>query len=626
MPISTEDSRWVLDIILATMEGARQRRRFVEFEWLQNYRAYQGWPSYSYIFPLPDGAIHYFIPHARRTIERGSSRIKKLLLPRNKFFQTIPRDLFSYEAHMNAGAVDGLLDFIYSEKIDRNTVIGGLVRSLQLYDFSVLGTSVKVEKDEVWPSQTAKDPFSFYVFPDTAINRDEAQLIFEDIVIPYQVYYSFVDRDNPDTSLYEYIPVDKFKNPVWPYHLVERLAYRGLSSPSDFMQGTGNYTRRTEADLRDISTKVITSLTEQSRKFVQASKVYFRIQSTWYYCVVAYNLEEPCLLRLDEEENTPLYRWTVERPLPGELYVSSQMDDIRELQSLSNNALSQVESNRSVVAEPPVARDRNQATRTEQYVYKPRAIWDVEGDPNNIFKNIEVKDTGPEGIRAFQIYLGLMDRGNGGTIAEGQPGRNMPRAGFAVNNLVNLSLADTEDSATCIESGLLTPGMSDVYHVCIEYIPTSQILQIPGKAGQAPRAFNKLDLRGSYTFKWQCALEFRDTQQVADSLMKLFEILANPQTIQLLQMQGYSINFQELIQTLYVYSIGEEGLVDIITKAQPVQQGMQPGQMPMQGNPVQNGLQGPSGQQNGTQAAIPPQIQQMLQSLQTQGVPTNGTR
>ncbi len=192
-----------------------------------------------------------------------------------------------------------------------------------------------------------------------------------------------------------------------------------------------------------------------------------------------------------------------------------------------------------------------------------------------------------------------------------------------MNNLVNLSLADTEDSAQCIESGLLTPGMSDVYHVCMEYIPTSQILQIPGKAGQAPRAFNKLDLRGSYTFKWQCALEFRDTQQVADSLMKLFEILANPQTMQLLQLQGYSVNFQELIQTLYVYSIGEEGLVDIITKAP--QQGMQPGiaqpgGMLQQNNTQQNGVQGNPVQSNGTQ--IPPQIQQMLQSLQ--GVTGNG--
>src|SRR6266581_4305365 len=197
MPISTEDSKWVLDIILGTMNATRERRKLIEYEWLQNYRAYQGWPSYSYTLPLPGGSVHYFIPHARRTIERGSSRIKKLLLPRNKFFQTIPRDLSSYEAHTDAGAVDGLLDFIYSEKIDRNSVIGGLVRSLQLYDF-----------------------------PDTSTNRDEAQLIFEDIVIPYQVYYSFVDRDNPDKSLYGYIPVDKFHNPIWPYHLVERLAYR----------------------------------------------------------------------------------------------------------------------------------------------------------------------------------------------------------------------------------------------------------------------------------------------------------------------------------------------------------------------------------------------------------------
>ena len=35
-----------------------------------------------------------------------------------------------------------------------------------------------------------------------------------------------------------------------------------------------------------------------------------------------------------------------------------------------------------------------------------------------------------------------------GTIAEGQPGRNMPRAGGAVNNLVNLSMADVQDKGT----------------------------------------------------------------------------------------------------------------------------------------------------------------------------------
>src|SRR5438128_8202206 len=120
MPISTEDSNWVLDIILSPMEGTRQRRKFIEYEWLENYRAYQGWPTYSYMLPLPDGAIHYFIPHARRTIERGASRIKKLLMPRNKFFQTLPRDMTAYESHKDTGAVDALIDFIYSEKIDRN--------------------------------------------------------------------------------------------------------------------------------------------------------------------------------------------------------------------------------------------------------------------------------------------------------------------------------------------------------------------------------------------------------------------------------------------------------------------------------------------------------------------------
>ncbi len=612
MPISKDDEKWILDILLGPLEGVRNRRKFIENEWLQNYRAWRGWPTYNYMLPLADGAIHYFIPHARRTIERGNSRIKKLLLPRSKFFQSFPRDMYSHE---NAQYVDSYLDFIYSEKIEKNRLIGSLVRSLQLYNFSVLGTSIKVTNDEVWPCQQDVDPFSFYIFPDTAGTRDEAQIIFQDIIIPYQVYYSFVDRDDPEHSLYDYVSADKLTTPIWPYHLIERLAYAGLSSPSDFMHGTGNYTRKTEEDLKKESKEFINSFTKRNNAFFQGSKVYFRLGGKWFYTVICYNTQEPCLVRLDEEENTPLYRWANERPLPGELYTSSsQMDDIRTLQTLANNALSQVESNRSVVAEPPVARDRNIATRTEQYVYGPRRIWYVEGDSIQAFKTIDVHDTGPEGLRVFQVILGLMDRGNGGTIAEGQPGRNMPRAGFAVNNLVNLSLADTEDSATCIEESLLTPGIGDIYHVTLEYIPTSQLIKIPGKAGNLPKVFNKLDLRGNYTFKWQCSLEFRDTQQVADSLTKLLEILANPQTMQLLQSQGKQVNFASLIQTLFVYSVGEEGLDDIIIDAPPMQ--------PMQPQGMQGGMQGgmqPQLQGGGQQGSIPPQIQQALQGLQKGG-------
>jgi hypothetical protein len=608
MPLTRQDNLWLLDILLGPMDGARQRRKFIEYTWLQNYATWQGWSTYSYHTPLPDGAYHYFLPHARRTIERGNSRIKKLLLPRSKFFQTLPRDA---QSHEHAEAVDAYIDFVYTEKIEKNRLISSLARSLQLYNFSVLSTSPKIEHDEVWPAQKDVDPFSFYVFPETATTRDEAQLIFEDLIIPYQVYYSLVDRESPSTSLYDYIPVDKLHTPVWPYHLVERLAYRGLNGPSDFSHGVGRsslYRTRTEQDLRQVSNQTLTSLAQQAKAFVQLSKVYFRIQGTWYYCVICYNIQDPCVIRVDEEENTPLYRWANERPVPGELYTNSQMDDIRELDTLANNALSQVESNRSVVAEPPVARDRNLASRTEQYVYKPRAIWDVEGDPSNIFKTVDVHDTGPEGLRAFQIYLGLMDRGNGGTIAEGQPGRNMPRAGFAVNSLVNLSLTDTEDSAACIEESLLTPGLGDIYHVTLEYIPTSQLLQIPGKAGQIAQAYNKLDLRGNYSFKWVSALEFRDVQQVADSLMKFLEILANPQTMQLLQANGFQIDFAVLIQTLYTYSIGESGLTEIIKRVPLPVQGV-----PGQAAPGQLGTSPPS--QPGTPAPGQPGIQQFLQGL-----------
>jgi len=84
--------------------------------------------------------------------------------------------------------------------------------------------------------------------------------------------------------------------------------------------------------------------------------------------------------------------------------------------------------------------------------------------------------------------------------------------------------------------------------------------------------------------------------------------------MQLLQSQGKQVNFASLIQTLFVYSVGEEGLDDIIIDAPPMQ--------PMQPQGMQGGTQGgmqPQLQGSGQQGSIPPQIQQALQGLQKGG-------
>jgi hypothetical protein len=559
---SLEQVKWLLELLLAPMNSTRQRRKFIEAEWLLNYRAWQGWPSQSYTLPLPDGAVHYFIPHARRAVERNVSRITKLQLPQSEWFQVLPNDEESFDT---AESVQAVFNFIYSKKIKTKRLVSSLSRCLFLYDFAVISTSLKIENDLVWPYHRDVDPFNFYIFPDTAATLEEALFIFEDRIIPLQVYNSLVNINNSSQSLYKPLKSSDLTAPEWPYHLIERIAYRGLSNPSDFVQGTGNYQKLSGAAIETAKQHTQNSLINQSRAFVSLSKVHFRVGSKWFLCEICNNLRYPEIVRLDEMESIPLYRWSTVRTLPGELYTNAPMDDIRVLQNLTNTAMSQVEANRSIITEPPMAVDTSMVGRIEPYFFQNRRWWKVPGNPNEIMKQLDVRDTTSEGIRAWQIYLAQINSLAGaGTIAEGQPGRNMPRAGFAVDSLINLALTDLEDTARSMEDELLTPALSDAYYILNKYIPDDQIMKIPGRASQLPKSYRVDDLYGDFTFSWIGALGFQDINTRANKFLQFLQVASNPAVQQSLAQQGLQLDLAQVIKTIYVYGLGERGLSNII--------------------------------------------------------------
>ncbi len=140
----------------------------------------------------------------------------------------------------------------------------------------------------------------------------------------------------------------------------------------------------------------------------------------------------------------------------------------------------------------------------------------------------------------------------------------MPRAGFAVNSLINLALADTEDIADTIEQELLTPGLADVYAIIQQYVPQSQILRIPGRAREAIQVFSKADIHGDYSFTWQGALGFQDTQQRAHKFMQLLQVLLNHTPLQLLQQGGQTLDLAVLLRSILASGLGERGLSDIL--------------------------------------------------------------
>src|SRR6266702_3854298 len=136
-----QDLKWLIDMLIPAMEGTRQRRKFIENEWLLNYRAWQGWPSQNYVLPLPDNAIHYFIPHARRAVERSVKRGTKRLIPNMDWHQTLP---FDNKSHDNAEAVHNTLRYVYKKKYPTKYNISSGLRCLYMYNFSVLHTSALI--------------------------------------------------------------------------------------------------------------------------------------------------------------------------------------------------------------------------------------------------------------------------------------------------------------------------------------------------------------------------------------------------------------------------------------------------------------------------------------------------
>ncbi len=609
----------LLAMLLPAMENARQRRKSIEQEWLLNYRSWQGWPSQSYQLPLPDGAIHYFIPHARRAIEKNVKRATKLLMPNADWHQTLP---FDNRSHENAEAVHNTLRYIYQKKLPTKRNISAGMRCLQLYNLAVQHTSVRIDGDEVWPDQKIVDPFCFYIFPDTAASPDDALLIFEDTIVPYQVYKSFVN-DEEELSLYDNIDVKELTKPIWPYHLIERLAYRGLTEPDT--TSANALAHVTPERITTALNKTADLLSQQSKAFVSLTKVYFRLANYWYYAVICMNMKDggvagqnARIVRLDNTENKPLYRWTSTRPLPGEQYTNSPADDIRVLQNLTNTAISQVESNRSIFAEPDLAADSNGIARMEQKTFGNRRIWYFDGNPKDILMPLNVQDTSTNGFRAWQSYMGLIDQNTGGTITQGQPGRNMPRAGGVQQNIMNMALVDVEDDADTFEQAVLTPGLADVYHVILEYIPDSQLIKIPNKNPRLIKAYKKKDITGDYSFTWLGSLGFQSSQERADKFNQFMTTLFNPQILQLileqLKPQKMTIDFVNILKTWYSFGLGERNLGDIIIpmssdQLQALQQ-LSPDQQKAQQEQQQAQLD-----QQGQQA----QAQADLQSKQAEG-------
>lgn len=539
--------------------GIRQRRRLVEENWLRSHRTWMNIQLERHFKSTDTSPVNYDIPAGRRAAERTIVRGVKLLTPNVKWFEMSP---ISDSSQVNAGNVDKFMWYILRKRIKSRSNISQLVRSMVMYGLCHMKTSLVVQNGQVWPSQRAVDPFAFYTFPETASTPDEAELIFEDFLMGYDKYCSLSERG---VMGLEPIDSDDLTTPDWPYHLVERLASQGITNPS-----------------QDVSTsyeKVSKELQQAGSSFVSMTELWLPRNDKLYQVYIVWNLKGKPEIKsfVRSEYDQPLYRSVIHRALPGELYTNSQMDDINQLDVMQNDLINQFHE--AVDWEQGfVAFNDQMAGRKDSFKIKGRAKWEFTDDPRNALQFLSPPNTSNNLLRAWQIDLGLINSlGGTGTIAEGQPGRNMPRAGNAVNSLINLGMADIQDISELIEQEVLTPSLSDIYKVSSQFIPDQQLMRIPGGEalynGFKSSVIKRKDIIGDYEFEWVGSLQFQDESQRAQRLMIFLNLM--PTLAPMLQQQGYMFNTVELVKMIWRYGLGERGLSDVV-----VQMGQQQGTQP----------------------------------------------
>lgn len=487
----------------------------------------------------------YNLPVGRRALEKNITRSKKITMPSN--IQWFDTEAIGDLPDSQLSNTDKFMWYVIRKRIKPRSNIGQLVRCMYLYGRCHLKTSITISNGLMWPTQRVIDPFSFYFFPETATIPEEKELAFEDYLYSYEKYKALADK-----GFFEDVSQSQLSKAEWPYHLVERIGNQGITDP--------------QADVGIIRERVEGVLNKMGSNLVSLSEIWLNRRDKLYQAYIMWNrIGGPRIVAFGQSDyDYPLFRSAIHRPLPNEGYTNSEADDIAELQDLSNDQLNQfleaVNWEQGIVA----TNADDGGARKDTWKMSGRQRWDMSGDPRELLHFIAPPITSTNQLRAWQILMGLIDQHSGGTLPAGQPGRNMPRAGFAMNNLLDLSLAEPQDIAQAVEDDVLTPSLSDIHYVSNKFMPEWQLIRIPGAKGirHGTDILSREDIRGDYLFEWVGSQQFQDNNIRAQRIMIFLDML---QVIEpMLQRQGYTFNVVELTQTFWRSVLGERSLSNIV--------------------------------------------------------------
>ena len=563
------------------------RRVPIETSWLAILRA---WKNSSDNAQYHSPTFKYRVPALRRAVERSVTRATQALLPGPQFFEVKPGHEFDVANGQQADAVRAYMTFLLTRKIKARRLVTQLARSLYLYGRSIVKTGIRVERRfgtrTVWPTARAVDPFMFYVWPETASETEDITMIVEQHMMAWESYES--EAQALPKAIVPIRRVDLTK-PVWVDTLIERLGRSGFADPSDVPAAS--------------------TVPSRQEGFLAISEVWLRSAGQWVMIWLLWNHRDgPKIIRQHASLfPEPPYRIALARPLSNEHYTNGQGDDLRDLDTWFNDTLNQMEDARVATALPPICIDPDEAPRLEELQFGSRIPWRIKPE---FAKVLDIPDTSVASLRVAQFAFGLLNTiGGSGQVAEGQPGRNMPRAGYAVNQLVSLSMADIKDVAEILEQENLTPMLQDLYDLTLDFIPHSQVIRIPGsEAFPDPRAVTTASLLGSWDFNWTGSLQSADVQMRSQKLLSFAQILT--QASQQLIASGYKVNWPDLLKMVFRDGLGERGLEQIILPLSEEEKAQMAAA-------TQGGQGGPGVQARGIPQTQDDMVRQMARQFQT---------
>lgn len=554
------------------------RRQPIEEAWLLYHHAHRGKNTRSF---FKSDIFQHYLPAMRRSVEKFVTRGAQMLVPSSDFFEVYPAAEDIPEMDERAAEVKSYHEHIFNNRIKVYPFVKQLLRTWCLYGRAIAKTGVEVvttksrqiqggdylrdadgnrsmvERQEVWPTARPVDPFMFYIWPETVSNIESAQIVCEDVFMPYAKYKRLSDQM---PKLIKPIDQKDLTEPQWRDSVVRRLSKSNMTTPD----GIATPKDGLDADKPPAPAKQLVG-------YVHLTECWYNLADGWKMCWIGWNVHGgPLTLRYEGQPvPRPTYRMATARELPGEQYTTGMGDDLEPMQVLLNDQINMFLEGQAMQFSPPAVVDPDMVSRQNTIKMRPRAIW--LANPKGVTW-LKPDDTTKPGLQGIQFTMSMMDSFSGSSpMAEGQTTRNMPRAGFALSSMLNLSLADIKDAAMMIEEMILTPMLADIYNIAVDFTPEDQLIRIPGTNGLLPHRLQIKNLYGEWAFRWVGSIQSQDTQVRANRLVATLGVLAKlaPMMGQQLMVEGKKIDWEYIWRRVWRDALGERGTGSVIRKLTP---------------------------------------------------------